>query len=145
MSIFQELLDRPDIAGDRIGAAYVMAWQLMQDDPDECKAGYTLDNAMLVVRDGYELSGDEYTQVERRLVMRREKMFEVCGFMYPVGLATDSFVLSVSDGRTTVPLATNIQSLDVAQQLKAALAEWTGGKAKFIIERIGPCPVEVVE
>lgn len=51
----QELLQIA--GGDRLIAAVVMAKALMTDDPDEFKAGYTQENAVI--------SASEYMRVDR--------------------------------------------------------------------------------
>ncbi len=53
--------------GDRTIAAKNMALDLMKDDPNNFKQGYTLRNAILAVRDYFNLDDEEYAKVWDRI------------------------------------------------------------------------------
>lgn len=52
-------------------AAANMASRLMEGDPDQQKAGYSLDNAVLAVAEFFDLSKTESTAVRRILTGRK--------------------------------------------------------------------------
>jgi hypothetical protein len=61
MGLFEDILARH--RGDKVAAGIEVAFGLMRGDPASFKAGYTAPNAVLAVRDLYELSTEETDRV----------------------------------------------------------------------------------